>query len=147
MAERRRRLDAVSDAIVRKTFANTTQLISSVEVENSDYPKQGFQIRCWPLRARNLIEKCVTNTMEWTANNVRSHGQIFLLQRSLYVRFYPIDSPRYTRHAYTDFINDVGAPTNMVSDGAQAENKCKKTQRTLRLYAVPWSHSMTDNQH
>ena len=85
--------------------------------------------------------------MEWPANNVKSYGQIFLLQRSLYVRFYPIDSPRYTRHVYTDFINEVGAPTTMCSDGAQAENKCKKTQRILRTYVVPWIQTMAANKH
>jgi hypothetical protein len=135
--------------VVKKTFQSTTQLVPALVSENSDWPKQHQKVRLWPLRPRQLSERCYTDTMIWSYQGKKRYGQLFLLNKSQFVYYVPMEKEGNAHIAYQQFITNVGAPTHFVADNAQAENNSEKVENICLRYVIErrWTEAHKQNQN
>ena len=114
--------------------ANTTEAVA-VSCERRTIPKDTYKTRFPFLRPRFLGEAVFTDTIEWKSQGRKCYGQTYLCQQSGYP--YYTDLPRGLKgmeESYTEFINAVGVPTVMISDGHKSENQSKKVQKLSKTY-------------
>ena len=131
---------------VIRTLAATTQTVPSLETENRRLPRQLFKNRHPWLRPRRLNEKVYTDTFEYKVKGVRRCVQLFFNASSRVVSIYLIPSQTKIHEAYSDFITDIGAPTKMIADNHQSENKCEKVKKILRSHQIARRFTETNNQ-
>jgi hypothetical protein len=141
------RLGYRSHDIGKKTFQATTQLVPGVDHENSDYPKQHFQVRFPFMRPRFLNEVVYSDTYKWLESGRYRYGQVFFACKSKYAKYYPLKREADAYQAFEDFITDVGAPTRFVTDNAQAEARSNRVRDVLRKYHIQWGTTEAHRQH
>ena len=88
------------------------------------------------LRPRRLNEKCYTDTFEWKVAGKVKYTQIFFLAKSRLVVCISILCVTKVCETYEEFSVNYGAPTRIIADKHQAENKGKKVMSLLLKYQV-----------
>ena len=128
-------------------LAATTQTVPSLETENRRLPRQLFKNRYPWLRPRRLNEKVYTDTFEYKVKGVKMYVQLFFNASSRVVSIYSMSSLTKVHETYENFISDVGAPTKMIADNHQSENKSEKVKKILRSYQIARRFTEANNQH
>ena len=143
------RLGCVNTKTVKKTFENTTQNTPSISCENQENPQMHFQTRFPWTRPRYLNDKVFCDTIYFDPHKGDKSrcGQLFICQKSKYMAFYKLNREGECVEALKQFMTDVGRPTMIVSDSAQAENKSEKWKKYLRTFFIKTHETEANYQH
>ena len=108
-----------------------------------------FQSRFPWTRPRYLNDKAFCDTIYFDPHKGDKSrcGQLFICQKSKYLAFYKLNKERECVEALKQFMTDVGRPTMIVSDSAQAENKSEKWKKYLRTFFIKTHEKEANYQH
>ena len=138
-----------SDIVCDKTkLATTSYCDAPVEMETRLMPRQHRKKRILPLHPRRLSGRTDTDTFFASIPSIRKYKciQLFVIVKScyLFVRFLQRESQSHT--ALQDFIREVGAPVQLLSDNAKTQTG-KLWTSTTRQYAIKQRKTVPDNQN
>ena len=140
------RLATQDSNLVEKTFQSTTQLVPSIQAENSVYPKAVQKTRFPFFRPRYLDEDCSMDPVEIKIDGKKVYMMVFMYHTSKFAVAYKMTSKNGTVEVIKRLFTEYGVPTKLIADGDTCGVKYEQVKKLLTTYFCKWGATEPHNQ-